>query len=299
MKIKNKKKIKKIKKTKKIKIRKKAKKPSFKRKKVSKKRKKLSKNKKKKTKFNIKKKVKIPKIYLKAPKFSFWKKISFQGVVEWLTFPLFLAYENFREKRKISRLRKIALEKKERERQIKEERRLRYEAKKQQLRDEVKLGHYDVTIIGGSGKRRMAHDLIQYIDSSIFVVNQFDPNQKYRLLLAVDDSTGTKGAVKFGVRVAQAFKIDVDILTVSKVDRFGDGYKGAAERAGKFMRRTGIQYQNIYRVGDPSEIIKNEAGDNHIVIMGASSKNPLMKFFKGSKPLKVMEDCPCPILIVK
>jgi nucleotide-binding universal stress UspA family protein len=168
-----------------------------------------------------------------------------------------------------------------------------------ELRDEVKQGHYDVTIIGGSGKRRMAHDLIQYIDSSIFVVNQFDPNQKYRLLLAVDDSTGTKGAVKFGVRVAQAFKIDVDILTVSKVDRFGDGYKGAAERAGKFMRRTGIQYQNIYRVGDPSEIIKNEAGDNHIVIMGASTKNPLMKFFKGSKPLKVMEDCPCPILIVK
>ena len=169
----------------------------------------------------------------------------------------------------------------------------------QQLRDEVKRSGIDVMIIGGSGERRMAHDLVQYIDSSIFVVNQFDPNQKYRLLLAVDDSTGTKGAVKFGVRVAQAFKIDVDILTVSKVDRFKDGYKDAAERAGKFMRRTSIQYQNIYRVGDPSEIIKNEAGDNHIVIMGASSKNPLMKFFKGSKPLKVMEVCPCPILIVK
>ena len=160
----------------------------------------------------------------------------------------------------------------------------------QQLRDEVKRSGIDVMIIGGSGERRMAHDLVQYIDSSIFIVNQFDPNQKYRLLLAVDDST---------VRVAQAFKINVDILTVSKVDQFRDGYKGAAERAGKFMRRAGIQYQNIYRVGDPSEIIKKEAGDNHIVIMGASSKNPLMKFFKGSKPLKVMEDCPCPILIVK
>ena len=169
----------------------------------------------------------------------------------------------------------------------------------QQLRDEVKRSAIDVMIIGGSGERRMAHDLVQYVDSSIFVVNQFDPNQKYRILLAADDSTGTKGAVKFGVRVAQAFKINVDILTVSKVDQFRDGYKGAAERAGKFMRRTGIQYQNIYRMGDPSEIIKKEAGDNHIVIMGASSKNPLMKFFKGSKPLKVMEDCSCPILIVK
>jgi hypothetical protein len=36
-------------------------------------------------------------------------------------------------------LRKIALEKKEKERQIKEESRLRYEAKKQELRDEIKL----------------------------------------------------------------------------------------------------------------------------------------------------------------
>ena len=53
--------------------------------------------------------------------------------------PIFKAYDDFREKRKIEKLRKIAQEKKEREMQIKEERRLRYEAKKQQLRDEMKL----------------------------------------------------------------------------------------------------------------------------------------------------------------
>ena len=53
--------------------------------------------------------------------------------------PIFRAYDDFREKRKIEKLRKIALEKKERERQIKEEERLRYEAKQQELQDEVKL----------------------------------------------------------------------------------------------------------------------------------------------------------------
>ena len=52
---------------------------------------------------------------------------------------MFTAYENFKEKRKIQKLRKIALEKEEKERQIKEEKRLRYEAKKQQLKDEIKL----------------------------------------------------------------------------------------------------------------------------------------------------------------
>ena len=56
-----------------------------------------------------------------------------------MLWPFFRAYDDFREKRKIEKLRKIALEKKERERQIKEEQRLRYETKQRELRDEIKL----------------------------------------------------------------------------------------------------------------------------------------------------------------
>ena len=67
------------------------------------------------------------------------KKISIQRVVNFLLSPIFKAYEDFREKRKIEKLRKIAIEKKERERQIQEDRRLRYEAKQRALREEVKL----------------------------------------------------------------------------------------------------------------------------------------------------------------
>ena len=67
------------------------------------------------------------------------KKLNFQSMLNFVLRPFFRAYDDFREKRRIKRLRKIALEIKEKERQIKEERRLRYEAKKQQLRDEVKL----------------------------------------------------------------------------------------------------------------------------------------------------------------
>jgi nucleotide-binding universal stress UspA family protein len=168
-----------------------------------------------------------------------------------------------------------------------------------ELRDEVQSHQYDVTIIGGSKKRRMAHDLIQYIDSSIFIVNNYNPDQTYKLLLAVDDSVGTSKAVRYGARVAQAFNIDVDILTISKTEQFGEGYKNAANRASKYLRRCGIKNQNIYKVGNPSEVIKNIAGDNHIIVMGISTRSPLKKFFKGSKPLKVMENCQCPILIVK
>jgi nucleotide-binding universal stress UspA family protein len=168
-----------------------------------------------------------------------------------------------------------------------------------ELRDEVQTESYDVTIIGGSGKRRMAHDLIQYIDSSIFIVKKFDPDRKYRILLAVDDSLGTRRAVKYGVRVAQAFDIGVDLLTVSKQEQFKEGYKNAADHAAKLMRRSGIEAKNVFEVGDPAKTIVDIAGNHHIIIMGASTRSPLKKFFKGSKPLDVMENCSCPILIVK
>lgn len=168
-----------------------------------------------------------------------------------------------------------------------------------ELRDEVAKGNYDVTIIGGSKKRRMAHDLVQYIDSSIFVVKEFNHEIEYRLLMATDDSIGTKKAVKFGARVSQAFDMPVDILTVSKKNFFGSGYRGASKKASTLVRRAGIDGEVQLKVGNPVDVIVESAGRDHIVVMGASSVSPVKKFFMGSKPLKVISACECPILIVK
>tara|TARA_Y100000746_G_scaffold44981_1_gene34395 strand:+ start:790 stop:1674 length:885 start_codon:yes stop_codon:yes gene_type:complete len=168
-----------------------------------------------------------------------------------------------------------------------------------ELRDEVHNYSYDLTIIGGSGKRDMAHDMIQYIDSSIFVVNNFNKNENYKILLAVDDSPGTAKAVKYGVRVAQAFNIKVNIVTISKDEHFSESDKKASAKAAKMMRRSGVDAETIFKIGDPAETIIETSGANHIIIMGASSQSPIAKFFMGSKPLNVMSKCGCPILIVK
>ena len=168
-----------------------------------------------------------------------------------------------------------------------------------ELRDEVHNYLYDLTIIGGSGKRDMAHDMIQYIDSSIFVVNNFNKNENYKILLAVDDSPGTAKAVKYGVRVAQAFNIKVNIVTISKDEHVSESDKKASAKAAKMMRRSGVDAETIFKIGDPAETIIEASGTNHIIIMGASSQSPIAKFFMGSKPLNVMSKCGCPILIVK
>ena len=168
-----------------------------------------------------------------------------------------------------------------------------------ELRDEVNDYEYDLTIIGGSGKRSMAHDMIQYIDSSIFVVNNFNKNENHKILLAVDDSPGTAKAVKYGVRVAQAFNINVELITISKDKHLVEENKKASDYAAKMMRRSGVEAQRIFKTGDPVDTIIETAGTNRIIIMGASSQSPITKFFMGSKPLNVMENCNCPVLIVK
>jgi len=137
---KTKKKPHKPRKKKKLKLKKKVKKTKIiKKTKKSRRTKKKSHKKRKKKKISVRKKARR----IKIPKFKKQRKhlikLSFQKVINFVLLPFFRAYDDFREKRKIEKLRKIALEKKERERQIKEEERLRYEAKQHELRDEFKL----------------------------------------------------------------------------------------------------------------------------------------------------------------
>ena len=161
-----------------------------------------------------------------------------------------------------------------------------------ELRDEVQSGRYDVTIIGGSGKRSMSHDLIQYIDSSILVVKDFNPTNNYRILLVIDDTPNINKVLKYGVRVAQAFKIEIDFIASNE-------NKTTMDYALKFMRRCNVKSNILNENGNPEQKIVKAAGKSHIIIMGASIKSPIVKFFQSSTPLDVMKSCNCPILIVK
>lgn len=169
----------------------------------------------------------------------------------------------------------------------------------QQLRDEVKRSGIDVTFIGASKKRRMIHDLIQYIGSSIFVVKNYDRNRDYKLLLAVNDAPNTKKALKYGIRIAEAFELDVNAMTISDTEEFRENYRNASKWADTFLRRTGVDHNVNMVLGNFLSVMNKTAGDDHIIVMGNSTKSPLTKFFTGSKPLNVCEKCNCPALIVK
>ena len=126
--------------------------------------------KRKKTKIRKRRKTKIRKkrkILRKAKKISKKKKKKIKFKKSRLKFKIPPFIE---QRKKIEKLRQIALEKKERERQIKEEHRLRYEAKQQELRDEVKLA------------RERSQDLKKFIREEQAILRREQTEKRRRFL---------------------------------------------------------------------------------------------------------------------
>jgi nucleotide-binding universal stress UspA family protein len=167
-----------------------------------------------------------------------------------------------------------------------------------ELREEVQYGNYDVTIVGKSQKRNMSHDLLQYINSSILVVNQYDNEKFKRVLLPVDNLDGSMKAAKYGIRVALAYDIGIDIFSVSDKTPVDDESKKVT-KIKKLIRRSGVEYVHEKEQGDTVEKIIEKAGDDKIIVMRASNMSPIKRYFKGSTPLSIMNRCNVPILIVK
>ena len=170
----------------------------------------------------------------------------------------------------------------------------------QELRKEIMLDAYDLAIIGGSqNKRHLAHSIIQYLPSSILVLQTFNPRKKYKLLQLVDDSEATQKSIEWSALIAEKLGWPIRTLTVSKTKRFGAGYQGAADKARAYFEARNIEVEQFFLTGDPVRTFVEFAGDNHMIIMGASSSNPLKQLIFGSKPIKTLEKTDVPILIVR
>ncbi len=168
-----------------------------------------------------------------------------------------------------------------------------------ELREEVQFGKYDVTIVGKSQKRNMSHDLIQYINSSILVVNKYDDENFNRVLLPVDNFPGSMKAAKYAIRVALSYDVGIDILNVLDKNKSKNEDSSNVSKIIKLIRRSGVDHKYIKEDGDPVEKIIEKSNNDKIIVMRASNMSPIKRYFRGSKPLSVMNSCNVPILIVK
>lgn len=168
-----------------------------------------------------------------------------------------------------------------------------------ELKMEIEHRNYELAIIRQPSTRRHTHQLIQFLNTSILVVKNFNPSWDYNVLLCVDDSPATKRAVIFGARVSKQFEAPVKILTVSKRKGFfGKGYRTASRWAQKYLSLQKIPYSVSYKFGNPTDVFVQESGSDHIIIMGKGTRNEFFKFITGSKAIHTAQKSNCPVLIV-
>ena len=167
-----------------------------------------------------------------------------------------------------------------------------------ELNKEVKHGEFDIAIMGSPRRKRMTNKISQFLDTSIFFVKNFNPNWNYKILLCVDDSRATKRAVILSTRISKQFDAEIISLTVSKTSFFGKGYRNAHTWAERYLKRVGIPFESRLLSGNPVDVFVDEAGEDHIIIMGKAKGNEILKFIFGSKPIHTAQRSNCPVLVV-
>jgi len=169
----------------------------------------------------------------------------------------------------------------------------------EQLKDEVETNKHDITIIGGGGNKGIHQKLVQFIDSSVFVVKNYSVNKKYRILLPVNDSKGSDMAIETAINFAKSQKLNVEIVSVPEAKKSNEEVEKILNKTKEKFLKNKIKASTKLIDGKPVNSIVDYAKDNSIVILGVSPKNPIMKYFFGSKPLSIAQKCNCPVLITK
>lgn len=168
-----------------------------------------------------------------------------------------------------------------------------------QLKKETEYRDYILTVVGGGSRKRLARRLVQFVDTSLLFVKNYDPDLKYKLLLCVDDSGATRRAVSFAARVAYFLQTEIKAVTVSKTKKFGPGYTAAANWAQRYLDKTGVSYTHEYISGDPVKTFVERAGSDHIIVIGKSLSSPIANFLRSSKPAETLLKANTPVILVK
>jgi nucleotide-binding universal stress UspA family protein len=168
-----------------------------------------------------------------------------------------------------------------------------------QLRSEVETSNHDITIIGSGGNKGMHHKLVQFIDSSVMVVKNYSVNKQYKILLPVNNSTGSNKAIQIAEKFAKSKKLPVEIITVLENKSSDKKLRTILKKTEQRFTTGGIKNTATILEGNPVETVVKYAKDDSLVMLGVSPKNPFLKYFFGSKPISIAQQCNCPVLIAK
>lgn len=180
-------------------------------------------------------------------------------------------------------------------------------------------------VLLGAGKSRTldsklgynSEEIIRNSSMPVWVIEKDKPLIINNILCPVDFSEESKIALDNAIHLCRRFEANLTILHVVK--SHGEEYakfdinltgleaetlKNTSASFDEFLKDvnlTGVDWKKESKLGDPSnEIIKAISANNiGLLVMGATGKTDLKRFFVGSVTQKVSRKVPCPFIISK
>ncbi|MFQ5811251.1 MAG: universal stress protein, partial [Armatimonadota bacterium] len=168
----------------------------------------------------------------------------------------------------------------------------------EQIVEELDTHHYSVVVLGAPQRRRLLHEIVQFANASVVIAKNAH-RKYYDLLLPVDDSEAARRARHMAGLVAHALHLRVLVLSIAESEEELAEAQALAEREAGAVARRGIEVQARSVVGDVVDEICKAAGDDHIIVLGASQRGHVWQYLFGSTPITVVQRAESPVLVVK
>lgn len=168
----------------------------------------------------------------------------------------------------------------------------------EQIVEELDTHPYSVVVCGAPRRRRLLHQIVQFADASVLIAK--NPHRDYYdLLLPVDDSEAARRARYIAGIVARALHLRVDVLSIAASEEEREGAQELADREAAILARRGIEVEALSAVGEVVASVCEAAGDDHIIVLGASRQRQVWQYLFGSRPIRVVQRARSPVLVVK
>ncbi len=177
------------------------------------------------------------------------------------------------------------------------------------LNYEVDEHQQDLVVVGAPRRQGLgrfvsgdrANHLARDLHASVFLVRNGDLNSRF--LVCADGSPSARRLFPLLKQLLPAVRGPVDLIWVQEPDISHEEREAGNEcvqRARAWLDSCGKEGDVLLREGErPEELIREEAGDESVIVMGASLRHDVHHRVRGSVPLQVLAKTESSVLLAK
>ncbi|MBI5105508.1 MAG: universal stress protein [Solirubrobacterales bacterium] len=154
-------------------------------------------------------------------------------------------------------------------------------------------------VVGPDERGNVAHELVREAHCPVVVAPADElliPERPHAVGVAYDGSVGSRFALAAAHRVAIRSGAWLEILAVCTGDRSADPLHDEARAAAAKLE--GVEVRCTFPHGRPAEELRHACEHLDLLACGSHGRGPLLGAVLGSVSARLIDDPPCPVLVV-